>query len=106
MVAIVPTTANIKPPIMNNQSVTFSQTGRCGPNSFKCAAAGKTTLTSIEQINPTREQRKLNDGMNIATKSADTINVNLIKLYDISITLSVGINGAIISSTPNASGKM
>mmetsp|Transcript_4480 Transcript_4480/g.7952 ORF Transcript_4480/g.7952 Transcript_4480/m.7952 type:complete len:89 (-) Transcript_4480:1118-1384(-) len=44
--------------------------------------------------------------MKIATESADTINVNLIKVYDISKTRSFGTNGAIISSTPNASGNM
>jgi len=47
------------------------------PNIFKCAAAGKTTLTDMVQIIPTNAQSKLNEGMHIETKSAIAVRMNL-----------------------------
>lgn len=48
-VAIVPIIATVKPKATKNQSKHFSATESFGPNNFKCAAAGKMTLTAIKK---------------------------------------------------------
>merc|ERR1712232_275356 len=98
-------TAMHVPPITKKQSKKLSQNDNSDPNIFKCAAAGKMTLTIIVQINPTREQSRLNDGTNIATNKAAPINVSLITEDTNSMTLSFVTNGAIISSKPRANGN-
>ena len=48
------------------------------------------TETIIVHMRPTREQRKLKDGKNIATAKAKTIKMSLIKDEATSIAVSVG----------------
>lgn len=71
-------TAMTEPKTTKIQSTIFSVIDNLGPNSFKCAAAGKIQLTAIVQIIPTREHKKLKEGINMATSKAKTINTNFI----------------------------
>ena len=84
----VPVTAMIVPKMMKIQSIPMSHQASLDPKSFKCAAAGKITLTVIVQISPTKEQMKLNDGQYIATSKERSISTILIMDDQTSIALS------------------
>ena len=102
---IAPMTAMNVPAKMNNQSRIFSHRGNWSPNIFKCAAAGKITLTIMVQMSPTSEHSMLKDGTNIATANDDPTRNNLMIDDTTSMTLSLGTATAIISSNPSANGK-
>mmetsp|Transcript_20101 Transcript_20101/g.43638 ORF Transcript_20101/g.43638 Transcript_20101/m.43638 type:complete len:120 (+) Transcript_20101:124-483(+) len=76
------------------------------PNNFKCANAGKITLTIIVQINPTSEHKKLNDGKNIATANARNMSTIFTTESTSSIARSLGRIPVNISSKPRAKGNI
>jgi hypothetical protein len=94
------------PRVINTQSINFSTVVRFGPNILRCAAAGKITETDIVQIRPTKEHKKLKDGKNTATQRAKIVNKSLIVDEAASTIRSLVRYGAIVSSSPNASGNI
>mmetsp|Transcript_28839 Transcript_28839/g.60707 ORF Transcript_28839/g.60707 Transcript_28839/m.60707 type:complete len:113 (-) Transcript_28839:1137-1475(-) len=76
------------------------------PNSFKCAIAGKMTLTIIVQINPTNEHKKLNDGKKMATASDKTMSMIFTNESINSMAKSLGNMPVSISSKPSANGNI
>ena len=73
---------------------------------LRCAAAGNITETVIEQMTPTNEQSKLNEGKNIDTHNAKMVSSSLMVADATSTIRSLDRYGATISSIPNAKGNI